>query len=65
MLFVSGYTQYKGDIVFLSDQVQIIAEGTMAPKVLINSRFAIVDAGWYPEQNYYTFMVDFEESTLI
>ena len=49
----------------LADQVQIIAEGTMAPKVLINSRFAIVDAGWYPEQNYYTFMVDFEESTLI
>lgn len=49
----------------LADQVQIIAEGTMAPKVLINSRFAVVDAGWYPEQNYYTFMVDFEESTLI
>ena len=49
----------------LADQVQIIAEGTMAPKVLINSRFAIVDAGWYPEQNYYTFMVDFDESTLI
>ena len=49
----------------LADQVQIIAEGTMAPKVLINSRFAVVDAGWYPEQNYYTFMVDFDESTLI
>ena len=49
----------------LADQVQIIAEGTMSPKVLINSRFAIVDTGWYPEQNYYTFMVDFDESTLI
>lgn len=49
----------------LADQVQIITEGTVAPKVLINSRFAIVDAGWYPEQNYYTFMVDFDESTLI
>ena len=49
----------------LADQVQIIAEGTMAPKVLINSRFAIPDCGWYPEQNYYTFMVDFDESTLI
>lgn len=49
----------------LADQVQIITEGTMAPKVLINSRFAVVDAGWYPEQNYYTFMVDFDESTLI
>lgn len=49
----------------LADQVQIIAEGTMSPKVLINSRFAIVDTGWYPEQNYYTFMVDFTDSTLI
>lgn len=42
----------------LADQVQIIAEGTMSPKVLINSRFAIVDTGWYPEQNYYCFMVE-------
>jgi len=49
----------------LADQVQIIAEGTMAPKVLINSRFAVVDAGWYPEQNYYCFMVDMQDSNLI
>lgn len=48
----------------LADQVQIIAEGTMSPKVLINSRFAIVDAGWYPEQNYYTFMVDMGEEII-
>lgn len=48
----------------LADQVQIIAEGTMSPKVLINSRFAIVDTGWYPEQNYYTFMVDMDEEMI-
>jgi hypothetical protein len=41
----------------LADTVQIIAEGTMAPKLLVNSRFAIVDAGFHPEQSYYTFMV--------
>ena len=41
----------------LADTVQITAEGTMAPKLLVNSRFAIVDAGFYPEQRYYTFMV--------
>lgn len=34
------------------------AEGTFAPKMLCNSRFAIVDAGFYPEQSYVTFMVD-------
>jgi hypothetical protein len=42
----------------LADTVQIVAEGTMAPKMLVNSRFAIVDAGFHPEQQYLTFMVD-------
>ena len=41
----------------LADTIQTIAEGTMAPKMLCNSRFAIVDAGFHPEQSYYTFMV--------
>lgn len=41
----------------LADTVQITAEGTMAPKLLVNSRFAIVDAGFWPEQSYFTFMV--------
>lgn len=41
----------------LADTVQVVAEGTMAPKILVNSRYAIVDAGFHPEQNYYTFMV--------
>ena len=42
----------------LADTVQTVVEGTMAPKLLVNSRFAIVDAGFHPEQNYYTFMVE-------
>lgn len=41
----------------LADTVQTIVEGTMAPKLLVNSRFAIVDAGFHPEQSYFTFMV--------
>ena len=41
----------------LADTVQTIAEGTMAPKLLCNSRYALVDAGFYPEQSYYTFVV--------
>lgn len=49
----------------LADTVQTIVEGTMAPKLLCNSRFAIVDAGFYPEQNYLTFMVDAEGGLLI
>lgn len=41
----------------LADQVSIVSEGTMAQKMLVNSRFAIVPVGWYPEANYYTFCV--------
>ena len=53
----------KGDanstgIVFMpylmSQSVSIIAESTMAPKVAVKSRFAVVDAGHYPEDNYIT-----------
>jgi hypothetical protein len=42
----------------LADTVSITAEGTMAPKMLVNSRFAIVEAGFYPELQYYTFAVN-------
>ena len=49
----------------LCDTIQTIVEGTMAPKLLCNSRFAIVDAGWRPESNYYTFMVDADGAYLL
>ena len=49
----------------LADTVQTVVEGTMAPKLLVNSRFAIVDAGFHPEQNYYTFMVDSDGAYLL
>lgn len=44
----------------LADTVSITAEGTMAPKMLVNSRYAIADAGFYPETQYYTFTVGSE-----
>lgn len=49
----------------LADTVQITAEGTMAPKLLVNSRFAIVDAGFHPEQSYFTFMIDMDGAYLL
>jgi len=49
----------------LADTVSITAEGTMAPKMLINSRYAIVDAGFFPETMYYTFVVDSPEFGII
>lgn len=49
----------------LADTVQTIVEGTMAPKLLVNSRFAIVDAGFHPEQNYLTFLIDADDALLL
>ena len=49
----------------LADTVQTIVEGTMAPKLLVNSRFAIVDAGFHPEQQYLCFMVHSEGDFLL
>ena len=63
----------KGDgngpgIVFMpylmAESVQAIAEGTMAPKVAVKSRFALVDAGFHPETQYVTFRVNIEGDTL-
>jgi len=42
----------------LADTVQVTAEGTFAPVLLCNSRYALVDAGFYPEQSYYTFAIE-------
>ena len=41
----------------MADSVETIAEGTMAPKIAIKSRFALVEAGHHPEANYLTFGV--------
>jgi hypothetical protein len=44
----------------LADTVSITAEGTMAPKMLVNSRYAIAEAGFYPELQYFTFAINNE-----
>ena len=49
----------------LCDTIQITAEGTMAPKLLCNSRFALPDIGWAPEQSYFTFLIDGDGAAII
>ena len=39
----------------MAESVQTIAEGTMAPKVAVKSRYALVEAGFHPELNYQKF----------
>lgn len=42
----------------LADTVSIVAEGTMAQKLLCNSRYAIVPVGFYPESQFFSFAID-------
>ena len=42
----------------MAQSTSIIAESTMAPKVSVKSRFALVDAGHHPEDTYITFKVE-------
>ena len=49
----------------MAESVQAIAEGTMAPKVAVKSRFALVDAGFHPETQYVTFAIDGAWTNLI
>lgn len=42
----------------MAESVKIISEGTAAPKLYIKSRYALVDAGFFPETQYITFCVD-------
>ena len=39
----------------MAESVQTIAEGTMAPKVAVKSRYALVEAGFHPQTQYSTF----------
>jgi hypothetical protein len=41
----------------MAESVQAIAEGTMAPKIAVKSRFALVEAGFHAETQYVTFSV--------
>jgi len=42
----------------MAESVQAIAEGTMAPKVAVKSRYALVEAGFHPGTQYQKFNVD-------
>lgn len=46
----------------MAESVSTIAENTMAPKIAVKSRYALVDAGQHPETQYLTFAVDFSNA---
>lgn len=49
----------------MAESVQTIAELTMAPKIAVKSRFALVDAGFFPFLYYYTMRVRFDTYQII
>ena len=42
----------------MAESVQAIVEGTMAPKVAVKSRYALVEAGFHAKTQYEKFIVD-------
>ena len=49
----------------IGDSCSITAEGTMSAKMLINSRFALAEIGFFPESQFVTFVVDSPEFGII
>lgn len=49
----------------MAESVKLITEGTGAPKVIIKSRYALVDAGWHPETQYLCLYVKTNAGALI
>jgi len=49
----------------MAESVKLITEGTGAPKVIIKSRYALVDAGWHPQTQYITLVINTSSGALI
>jgi len=49
----------------MAESVKLITEGTGGPKVIIKSRYALVDAGWHPETQYMTLYIKTNEGQVI
>jgi hypothetical protein len=46
----------------MAESIQTIAEGTMSPKIAVKSRYALVEAGFHPETQYFTLVVNMKEN---
>jgi len=46
----------------MAESIQTIAEGTMSPKIAVKSRYALVEAGFHPETQYFTLLVNMKQN---
>lgn len=49
----------------IAEKISTIAEATMSPKMVIKSRYALVDCGWYPETQYLTLWVESPDAIFV
>jgi hypothetical protein len=49
----------------MAESVKLITEGTGAPKVIIKTRYALVDAGFHPQTQYLTLFVNTNTNNII
>ena len=49
----------------MAESIQTIAEGTMSPKIAVKSRYALVEAGFHPETQYLTFLVNLKDGNAL
>lgn len=45
----------------MAESVNFINPATMSPKVVVSSRYALVDVGWYPQTQYLTLFINAPE----
>ena len=49
----------------MAESVDTIAEGTMAPKLQVKSRYSLVECGHHPQTQYYTIGIQFDDYDII
>jgi hypothetical protein len=48
----------------MAQSISVISEATFAPRMLLRSRYAVTEVGWYPQKQYMTIVVT-DESQLL
>lgn len=46
----------------MAESINFINQNTMAPQVVVSSRYALVNVGWYPETQYLTLFINTPEN---
>jgi hypothetical protein len=41
----------------MAQSISIISEATFAPRMLLRSRYAVTEVGWYPQKQFMTIRV--------